>query len=667
MTQIKQLQFRKTVFNCFNNICFSNPFFSNSESPQEEWSVDKESLGKSVKHLAENLSKFIITSLVCFALGTSTALAMSPPPPEPSPDPIIPQIDPKPETPELSIGLSGTDIKLSWYATQDAEYYPVYAFAGGNWRYIEDINRTVATYDYEQRGWDMSELQFKILACKAKPWYVAMWAWEWGDDKRCSEYSNSVRLPLVDPTFSLSSTVVTLSTLSSLAGGTETALSGYQGSLDDSVDPLGAIRSIVATLRLKDSVTEESQDIRWPIYLNTETFEVTSNKTIAVVAGTYDVEFLAIDGSVTYVAEAQDVTLSETQQNIPLVLKTVLGDSQVDIDSIVQLPEFQFQYDPAELTEFTQPKIGVVIDGGDELLMTLNPETGITDQYLSVSAGQHNIKLRFYDGVLLKGRSKPGQEDPTIVPGQRFVMDLIPLYGETTASLDTVGGNATFTFAIPALAVQEVGGDPANLQVILSLSGRNNQPDDVVLPNLTYNAATDRYETQHTYSGMQSDDQTTLSLKFTDLGTDPDQLLGTCVVGNFILNSETRTPQCQMTLRRRAIVGGNLLAVLGINVFDAVNAPVRGAIIYAKREGSDEDGLGTLMGLTGSSTFGTAGYLKAFLVPGTYQLTAKYLPVDATAQENIDLRPFQVDNQDLILDKSVNQNLLPETDGSNAN
>ena len=172
MTHIKQLQFRKTVFNYFNNICFSNPFFSNSESPQEETDQGKGGLGKgglgkgslgkgslvkessdnSLKHLVGNLSKFIITSLVCFALGTGTALAMSPPPPEPSPEPVIPQIDPKPETPDLSIGLSDTDIKLSWYATQDAEYYPVYAYTGGQWRHMENISGTRATYDHKQHG-----------------------------------------------------------------------------------------------------------------------------------------------------------------------------------------------------------------------------------------------------------------------------------------------------------------------------------------------------------------------------------------------------------------------------------------------------------------------------------------------------------------------------------
>ena len=38
--------------------------------------------------------------LLLAVLSVGSVLAMSPPPPEPSPDPIIPQIDPKPETPK---------------------------------------------------------------------------------------------------------------------------------------------------------------------------------------------------------------------------------------------------------------------------------------------------------------------------------------------------------------------------------------------------------------------------------------------------------------------------------------------------------------------------------------------------------------------------------------
>ena len=94
-------------------------------------------------------------------------------------------------------------------------------------------------------------------------------------------------------------------------------------------------------------------------------------------------------------------------------------------------------------------------------------------------------------------------------------------------------------------------------------------------------------------------------------------------------------------------------------MFDATNIPVSGASIYAKREGSEEDGLGTLLGLTGSGSFGTAGYLKTYLIPGSYQLNAKYVPIDGTAQEDISLNAFDVKNQDLFLTKYLIKTILP--------
>jgi alpha-tubulin suppressor-like RCC1 family protein len=733
MMQIKQLQLRKTVFNCFNNICFSDTFFSKSESPQE-----KESLGKSVKHLVESLSKFIINGLVCFVLSTSTALAMSPAPPAPAPSPI-PPIDPTPGTPQLAIELIQTKIILEWNGTQHAQYYPVYAYTEGQWQHIENIYGTRAFYDLERRGWDSSELAFKILACKrpnfltvcsaysntvqlkdylppqapnlslatennkiSLTWdsvyraqyyqieiykqynwhplitvsstnYNSAYQNDWDLDdvefrvkacdssNACGNYSDSIKLsdqlPLVSPSFGLSSYPQTL-------------LSGSLGLIDEASELAfderkEMTRYIVATLRLTDSNTQAVQDIDWPIYIDTSDFTVTSNKTISVRPGNYNIAFLAVDGNVTYVARALNVTLSETEQNIPLELKTVLGDTNVSIDAVIPLPEFKFQYDPEELTDFTQPKLSVLIDDGDEVLLTLNPDTGITDQYLSISPGPHNIRLRFYDGALLKGGSDPDQEDVNIVPAEPFEMDLIPLKGKTTASLDMVGGEAVFNFAIPAVVINEVGGNPDDLRVLLSLVGLNNQPENVVLSNLTYNSSSNNYEAEHTFTGMQADTQMTLSLSFTDLSTEPDQLLGTCVVGSFVLNSEPRTTPCQLTLRRRAIVGGHLMAVLGINVFDANYAPVRGVSVYARRLGLDtqndtnEDNLGTLLGLTGSGTFGTSGYLEAYLVKGNYELTAKYVPVDGTAQETISLKAFDVKNQDLVLDKEINQNQAP--------
>jgi hypothetical protein len=688
----------------------------------------------------------LLFCLVVAVIGSNNAMAWPKPPKFD---------DPTPGTPKLSAELTQTKIKLSWNATQHAEYYAVFTYSFGQsqgMKHVEDIRGTKATFDYQSREWDIENVRLLIRACKTPPWWVRLVRWELdrcsgysnsarvkdqlipnapslilsaGTDRislswnavdfaksyrieiynqskwkslttiadthydldyqsswdlsdvqfrvkachsstRCSDYSNTVepmaQLPQVNPSFLLASYAVSLPNLSNNL--TDTAEPQPRLLLESSTQPLGTGRYIVATLRLTDRDSGDSQDIRWPIDLDTNNFTVTSNKTIVVKPGHYNVEFLATDGDVSYVAKALNVELSSAQQTIPLQLelKTVIGESNITIDDVIALPEFQFQYDPAELTNFTQPKIGVMIDGGDETLLTLNPATGITSQYLSISAGEHHIKLNFYDELLYKGRSKPEQENRIIIPGQPFAMDLIPLHGETTLSL-TSSGEAMFNFAIPAVAIEEVGGNPDNLQVVLSVNGINNQPDDVQLSNLTYNADSNVYLAQYTYNDMQADSDMTLSLTFTDIGTEPTQQLGTCVADNIVLNSSPNTVSCQLTLRRRAIVGGHLLSVLGINVFDAANLPVSGASIYAKRldteAGDQDDDLGTLLGLTGSSTFGTNGYLKTYLVTDSYKLTAKYVSLDATAEATITLASFEVTNQDLFLGDAVHNNIPP--------
>ncbi|MGB1159453.1 MAG: hypothetical protein ACPG3V_08645 [Porticoccaceae bacterium] len=599
-----------------------------------------------LKWLQASLNKLIVIGLLYSLLGIGTALAMSP-----APSPGIPKFDPIPGTPNLSIDLHQTDIALRWNATEYAQFYTVHVYSGGQWQEVEDLYSTEATYDYERSGWDLSALQFKITACKTKPSWVF-----WGKDDRCSNHSNIVRLPQVNPAFSLSAYAVSLSTLSaSLADSVDSQILP--------ADTVNAGRTIMATLRLRDAISWATQDIPWPIQIDEENFTVTSGKTILVKPGNYHIELLATQGNVRYVARALNVALNGAQSSIPLQLKTVLGDGALTMDTLNDLSAFNFQPSSAKLTALSQPKIGVKIDDSPETLLTFNPQLGITPQYHLISSGSHQIQLKVHDASLLKGRSQPQQENRWIVASQNLTMNLIPLVGGITTTLADADGTATLNFLIPSVVVDEVGGDPNNLQVILSLSGINNQPEDVLVDNLIYNATADAYQVQHTYSGLQADTQVAVSLTFSDISGTVNQLLGRCVANNLILDSVTRNIPCQLSLHRRITGGSHLLAELMINVLDTGNTPVSGASIYAKRRGAQanpgEEELGTLLGVTGSGALGTAGYLKTYLVPGSYQLTARYVPIDGSAQETITLSAFDVENQDLILDKSLGQNQPP--------
>jgi hypothetical protein len=193
--------------------------------------------------------------LLYVAMQVTAAQAYSPPPPQPSP----PKIDHIPGTPSLSLDLSETQIRLTWNATEHAEYYPVYAYTNGQWQHIEDIHATGATYDYKERGWEASVLRFRLLACKTKPW----WLWlVWWEHDRCSSWSNTESLPYInqppvanagDDRDALAATELVLNGSNSY--DTDGTLSTYHWQQVDNGGPIATInnpRSANATITLPD-------------------------------------------------------------------------------------------------------------------------------------------------------------------------------------------------------------------------------------------------------------------------------------------------------------------------------------------------------------------------------------------------------------------------------
>ena len=127
----------------------------------------------------ELLSKILITISLAMFVSVTQVLALSPPPPEP---PAL----------TVSVNQAQTTLTLNWVAANDAEYYIVDGYLGGAWRELGSTSNTSATYNYADNGWNMNELQLKILACKSKPWWL-FWAFWLGDT--CSDHSNAVSPP----------------------------------------------------------------------------------------------------------------------------------------------------------------------------------------------------------------------------------------------------------------------------------------------------------------------------------------------------------------------------------------------------------------------------------------------------------------------------------------
>ncbi len=132
----------------------------------------------------KSMFNILISACMLWVLVNATAVvALSPPPP---PTPIL----------TVDVDQSQTTLTLRWDAAQDADYYVVDGYTGGDWREIGSTSETVASYNYVQQQWNTNELQLKILACKSKPWWLFWALWE---EDSCSDHSNTVK-PEIDAT-----------------------------------------------------------------------------------------------------------------------------------------------------------------------------------------------------------------------------------------------------------------------------------------------------------------------------------------------------------------------------------------------------------------------------------------------------------------------------------
>lgn len=375
-------------------------------------------------------------------------------------------------------------------------------------------------------------------------------------------------------------------------------------------------------LTVKNQNTGASKKFDWTTALNDENWQADSLRTIILEPTPYEFSILLNKGNQQYVGEAI-AAINDGTNNVAMTIRPVIGDTITDVGVIGELADFKIQYPAAELAQLTAPKIGISIDGAAEVIYELNKETGLqTDSnYINLSEQQHTIKLNLYDGETHVGKSKADHETPTIQAGEPVNIDLVALHGETTFSLTTDGGEGTFHFNIPAAVAEEAGG-VENLKVKFSMSGNKNPLQETLL---TLGSESEGlHPASTTLSGLYYD-EVTLSLEFMDKQQN-DEKLGSCTSTSTVtLSTDESSVDCKMTLRRRAIIGGNLLATVGVTVVDEAGKPVQGAAIRVNNN---------KVGLTGSGNFGTAGYLKFFLKSGQYRVKASqgnlYGSVDAS-------------------------------------
>lgn len=395
---------------------------------------------------------------------------------------------------------------------------------------------------------------------------------------------------------------------------------------------------MTGTMVVTNTADDSTSDYFWSVYFDSDTYEAQSNKTINLFPGIYNFSLLLEKGDQQYIGSALAVTIVDGTNDVAMTIKPIIGDTITDMSLVGETSELSFQYPADELSEFSLPKLGVIIDSDPEIVLDINPTTGLSSTYVNTPKGEHSIKLKFYDGNVQKGKSKPEQETVNISLGTDLVMDLIPLHGETVFTLTEDGGDAYFGFHIPSEVVDEVEGT-ANLRAIFSIVGPKNPFREI---ELMVDPSGDDYHAETTLTNYQYD---TVSYTVTFSDTRNSEQVAECVVNGIDLSVNSSTQTCDITLRRSAVVSGNLYGVLGVNVFNTMNEPVAGAKVYAIDTSGDDQ----LLGFTGNGYFGTEGYLKAFLKAGNYTIRAEDSSNGYYGENSIAAEVLDVDNVDIFL------------------
>jgi hypothetical protein len=376
--------------------------------------------------------------------------------------------------------------------------------------------------------------------------------------------------------------------------------------------------------------TGQTSTFVWSVEVDAQALTASSNRTVILKPGSYELALLVTTGNQQYAGTAT-AAIGDGRNAVAMTLRPVVGNSIENAAVVSRASAFSLSYDPAELAGVQSPQIGVIVDGGSEAILALNPSNGRSQTLINVAPGAHSISLRFYDAGLQVGRSRVEQESVTISPGQDVAMDLIALQGESLFELTSTSGDARFSFSVPAEVVDEAGG-AGNLRLQLAVVGPANPFQE---RTLSVEQAAGAFTASTTLSGIRYGD-VDVSLSFLDVSTTPSTLLGTCNQ-SLTLDSRSRTASCNLSLLRRAIIGGNLLGTVGIDVVDTGQQPVSGAVVSIG---------GTVLGIT-SGSFGTPGYLRVFLRAGTHTLTAA--SGGRQGSQTITVAPLSISNVRLIL------------------
>ncbi|BAJ00804.1 FG-GAP repeat protein [Shewanella violacea] len=386
--------------------------------------------------------------------------------------------------------------------------------------------------------------------------------------------------------------------------------------------------------------TGAEQTLDWPITLKTDT-SVVSHRTLSLAPDTYDFVVILEKGTQQYIAQSLAVVITnDTTPEVNLVLQPHLGNTSVTLEDINELAKLNFQFDVTELKQMLNPKLGISLDGGDELVYALNKDFGITQILLSVGDGDYELELKLYDDNRLVGMMRSESVNILLEEGVTTSIDIIPLSADVDFSFDMSNNESTFNIAVPEVLIDRVGGvDKLALVMRLNAgSGEINSNSETIhgfkLEDGIYKIADSKLPLFETLG----QDTVTAYLSFYTKRED-NQYSGTPLAScSFEVEVEiAQTFGCELNIDVSHQISGSLLSTLMLSVVSGTDPELaKGASVYL-----DE----TLIGLTGSQ-FNTAS-LKTYLSPGEHSIRVEKGQLTASFTETF--APLSVTNRLLYL------------------
>ncbi|NQX81944.1 MAG: leucine-rich repeat domain-containing protein [Flavobacteriaceae bacterium] len=245
-----------------------------------------------------------------------------------------------------------------------------------------------------------------------------------------------------------------------------------------------ASKNIMASLKIIEQGTHITKTVPLIVSLNESDMSVSSDFYTMLSPGIYYFHLQIEYEKYSYWGTSTYVEILEGSENlINIRLFPILGGIKLDYNPLERMT-LKFDYSQSDLSEIPYPRVGYKIDNKPEIIVALNTQIedglDVNEVSLNVSEGEHNIKLRFFNGAFQIGKSVEAQEKPYLKKdGTVATIDIEPFIATLSAISISDGGNLAMTLEMSNAIVDIVGGIE-NLDYKVQMFGgsnNNKKPD----------------------------------------------------------------------------------------------------------------------------------------------------------------------------------------------